>query len=147
MHHATLLDQGERMSVTDPIADMLTRIRNASMRGRSQVALPASKLKLAVAQVMKDEGFVEDVELSDDRPQPFIRIALKYMGGRQERRPLIAGLQRVSKPGRRVYVGREEIPWVLNGMGMAVLSTSKGVMSDRQARRMRVGGEVLCYVW
>jgi len=135
------------MSVTDPIADMLTRIRNASLRGHGQVAVPASRLKLAVAQVMKNEGFVEDVELSDDRPQPFIRIALKYMGGRQERKPLIAGLKRVSKPGRRVYVGREEIPWVLGGMGMAVLSTSRGVVSDRQARRIGVGGEVLCYVW
>ena len=135
------------MSVTDPIADMLTRIRNASMRGHSQVAMPASKLKLAILQVMRDEGFVEDVELSDDRPQPFVRVSLKYMGGRQERTPLIAGLKRVSKPGRRVYVGREDIPWVLNGMGVAVLSTSKGVLSDRQARRMRVGGEVLCYVW
>ena len=138
----------EKMSgVTDPIADMLTRIRNASMREHSQVAVPASKLKLAIAQVMKDEGFVEDVELTDARPQPFIRIALKYMGGRKERKPLIAGLERVSKPGRRVYVSREEIPWVLSGMGIAVLSTSKGVMSDRQARRMRVGGEVLCYIW
>jgi small subunit ribosomal protein S8 len=135
------------MSVTDPVADMLTRIRNASMRGHSQVAIPASKLKLAIARVMKDEGFIEDVELSDDRPQPFIRIALRYMGGRHERRPLIAGLKRVSKPGNRVYVGRREIPRVLNGMGVAVLSTSKGVMSDRQARRMQVGGEVLCHVW
>lgn len=135
------------MSVTDPIADMLTRIRNALMRGHSQVAVPASKLKLAIAQVMKDEGFVEDVELSDDHPQPFIRIALKYTRGRRERRPLIAGIKRVSKPGRRVYVGREEIPWVLGGMGIAVLSTSRGVMSDRQARRMGVGGEVLCHIW
>jgi len=135
------------MSVTDPVADMLTRIRNASIRGHSQVAVPASKLKLAVAHVMKDEGFVEDVELSDDRPQPLIRIALRYMGGRHDRRPLITGLKRVSKPGRRVYVGRREIPWVLGGMGIAVLSTSKGVMSDRQARRTRVGGEVLCHVW
>ncbi len=135
------------MSTTDPVADMLTRIRNASMRGHSQVAVPASKLKLAIARVMKEEGFVEDVEISDDRPQPFLRIALRYMGGRHDRKPLIAGLKRVSKPGNRVYVGRSEIPWVLNGMGMAVLSTSKGVMSDRQARRMRVGGEVLCHVW
>jgi len=135
------------MSVTDPIADLLTRIRNASMRGHSQVAVPASKLKLAIAQVMEDEGFVEHVELSDDRPQPFIRIALKYRGGRKERKPLIAGLKRVSKPGRRVYVGREDIPWVSGGMGIAVLSTPKGVMSDRQARRMGVGGEVLCHIW
>lgn len=145
------------MSVTDPIADMLTRVRNASMRGQSQVAMPASKLKLAVARVLKDEGFIEDVELTDDRPQPFLRLTLKYMGGRRDsglpvamgsrRRPLIAGLQRVSKPGRRVYVGRQDIPWVRSGMGIAVLSTSKGVMSDRQARRMGVGGEVLCYVW
>jgi small subunit ribosomal protein S8 len=135
------------MSTTDPVADMLTRIRNASMRGHSQVAIPASKLKLAIARVMKEEGFVEEVELSDDRPQPFIRIALKYMGSRQNRTSLIAGLTRVSKPGRRVYVGRKEVPWVLNGMGIAVLSTSRGVVSDRQARRMRVGGEVLCNVW
>lgn len=135
------------MSVTDPIADMLTRIRNASMRGHSQVAVPASKLKLAVAQVVKDQGFIEDVELTDDRPQPFLRIVLKYVGGRRERKSLITGLQRVSKPGRRVYVGRGEIPRVLGGMGIAVLSTSKGVMSDRDARRMSVGGEVLCYIW
>jgi len=133
--------------VTDPIADMLTRIRNASMRGHSQVAVPASKLKLAVAQVIKDEGFIEDVELSDDRPQPFLRIVLKYIGRRRKRKSLIAGLQRVSKPGRRVYVGRREIPRVLGGMGIAVLSTPKGVMSDRSARRMGVGGEVVCYIW
>lgn len=133
--------------VTDPIADMLTRIRNASMRGHSQVAVPASKIKLAIAKIMKEEGFVEDVELTDDRPQPFIRISLKYVGSRKDRRPLISGLKRVSKPGRRVYVGRREIPWVLGGMGIAILSTSKGVMSDRQARRAGVGGEVLCYVW
>lgn len=145
------------MSVTDPIADMLTRIRNAMARGHSQVAVPASKLKVAVARVLQDEGFVEDVEVSEDRPQPYIRITLKYMGGRRERglpavmgsrrRPLIAGLRRVSKPGRRVYVGHREVPWVRSGMGIAVLSTSKGVVSDRQARRMGVGGEVLCYVW
>lgn len=145
------------MSVTDPVADMLTRIRNALARGHSQVSVPASKLKLAIARVMKDEGFVEDYLLSDDRPQPFIRIALKYRGGRtgrglatssgRRREPLIAGLKRVSKPGCRVYVGRREIPWVQSGMGMAVLSTSKGVMSDRQARQMRVGGEVLCHIW
>lgn len=133
--------------MTDPIADMLTRIRNASMRGHSQVAVPASKLKLAVAQVIKDEGFIEDVELSDDRPQPFLRIVLKYIGRRRKRKSLIAGLQRVSKPGRRVYVGRREIPRVLGGMGIAVLSTPKGVMSDRSARRMGVGGEVVCYIW
>jgi small subunit ribosomal protein S8 len=141
------LDERERMSTTDPVADMLTRIRNALMRGHGQVAVPASKLKLAIAQVMKEEGFIEDVELTDDRPQPFIRIALKYMGGRKERQPLIAGLKRVSKPGRRVYVGREDVPRVLSGMGIAVLSTSKGVVSDRQARRMGVGGEVLCHIW
>jgi len=133
--------------VTDPIADMLTRIRNASMRGHSQVAVPASKLKLAIAQVMKDEGFIEDVELTDDRPQPFLRIVLKYIGGKRERKPLIAGLQRVSKPGCRVYVGRREIPRVLGGMGISVLSTSKGVVSDRHARRMGLGGEVVCYIW
>ena len=133
--------------MTDPIADKLTRIRNASMRGHSQVAVPASKLKLAVAQVIKDEGFIEDVELSDDRPQPFLRIVLKYIGRRRKRKSLIAGLQRVSKPGRRVYVGRREIPRVLGGMGIAVLSTPKGVMSDRSARRMGVGGEVVCYIW
>ncbi|MEA3344770.1 MAG: 30S ribosomal protein S8 [Chloroflexota bacterium] len=133
--------------ITDPVADMLIRIRNASMRGHSQVTVPASKLKRGIAEVMKEEGFVEEVELSDDRPQPLIRIALKYTGDRKEREPLIAGLKRVSKPGQRIYVGREEIPWVMSGMGIAVLSTSKGVVSDRQARRMRIGGEVLCYIW
>jgi len=145
------------MSVTDPIADMLTRIRNALMRGHSQVAVPASKLKFAIARVMKEEGFIEDAELTDDRPQPFLLITLKYMGGRtahgrrvpsmRYRRPLIAGLKRVSKPGRRVYVSHKDIPWVRSGMGIAILSTPKGVVSDRQARRMGVGGEVLCYVW
>ena len=135
------------MGVTDPVADMLTRIRNASMRGHAQVAVPASKLKLAVAQVLKNEGFVEDVELTDDRPQPVILIALKYHREGRERRALIAGLERVSKPGRRVYVGRGQIPWVRSGMVIAILSTSSGVLSDRQARRKGIGGEVLCHIW
>ncbi len=135
------------MTVTDPIADMLTRIRNALMAGHTSVAMPSSKMKVAIARILKDEGFIEDFVVGDERPQPVLVIRLKYVGRRRHRRPVITGLKRVSKPGRRIYVGKREIPWVLSGMGIAILSTPKGVLTDQQARRLGVGGEVLCYVW
>jgi small subunit ribosomal protein S8 len=132
------------MTMTDPIADMLTRIRNAIAVGHDHVLVPSSKIKLAITRILKEEGFIRDYEVTKDRPQPVIRIWLKYS---KEREPVLGGLKRVSKPGRRVYTGRQEIPWVQSGMGIAILSTSKGVMTGRQARRLGVGGEVLCYVW
>ena len=132
---------------SDPIADLLTRIRNALMAGHASVAVPHSKLKWAIAQILKDEGYVEDVTLTDDKPVAMIVIQLKYWGQRRERRPVITNLKRVSKPGRRVYVGKNDIPWVLSGMGISILTTPKGVMTGQQARREGVGGEVLCYVW
>lgn len=135
------------MIMTDPIADMLTRIRNAIMAGHSYVVVPGSKIKLAIVKILKEEGFIENYDLTRDRPQPMIRIWLKYTGGRKDRRCAIAGLKRVSKPGRRVYTGKKDIPWVLSGMGIAILSTSKGIMTGKQARRLGVGGEVLCYIW
>jgi small subunit ribosomal protein S8 len=135
------------MTMTDPIADMLTRVRNAIMVGHSYVVVPGSKMKLAIARIMKDEGFIENYELTRDRPQPMIRIWLKYAGDRKNRRSAITGLKRISKPGRRVYKGKQEIPWVLSGMGIAVLSTSRGVMTGKKARRLGIGGEVLCHIW
>ncbi len=135
------------MSVTDPIADMLTRIRNAIMAEHTEVLIPASKIKVNIARILKEEGFIKDYEVTDDRPQPMIRIMLKYVGDGKNREPVLRGLKRVSKPGRRIYVKKEDIPWVLSGMGIAILSTSKGVMTGQKARRLGVGGEVLCYVW
>jgi len=128
----------------DPIADMLTRIRNAIMMKHQYVLVPSSKIKQAIAQILVDEGFVERVEEIEDGSHRQLRIWLKYD---QNRKPVITNLRRVSKPGRRIYRGKDEIPWVLSGVGVAILSTSRGVMSDRQARRRGVGGEVLCYVW
>ncbi len=133
--------------LSDPIADMLTRIRNAVMAGHATVAIPHSKMKMAIAQILKDEGFIEDVTLEEGKPAPVMVIKLKYWGQRRERRPVITNLKRVSKPGRRVYVGKDEIPWVLSGMGIAILTTPKGIMTGQQAHRLGVGGEVLCYVW
>lgn len=135
------------MSTTDPIADMLTRIRNAIMAGHSYVVVPGSKIKVAIAGILKDEGFIENCDVTKDRPQPTIRIWLKYAGDRKDRRSVITGLRRISKPGRRVYTGKEDIPWVLSGMGTAVLSTSKGIMTGKKARRLGIGGEVLCHIW
>lgn len=134
---------------SDPIADMLTRIRNGLKAGQASVALPASKLKLAIAQILKDEGYIEDfgVLAAEGDPQPTLRVTLKYVGERREKRPVITGLQRISTPGRRVYTRRHEIPWVLSGMGVAILSTPKGVMTGAKARKLGVGGEVLCKVW
>lgn len=134
---------------TDPIADMLTRIRNALMAGHSTVSLPHSKLKTAIAQILKDEGFIEDyaVAATDGSPQPTLRLTLRYVGVRREKRPVINGLQRVSTPGRRVYARKRDIPWVRSGMGVAILSTPQGVMTGSRARQLGLGGEVLCTVW
>ena len=131
-------------TVTDPIADMLTRIRNGSMAEHEKIDMPASKLKVRIAELLKEEGFIKNFRLIEDRKQGILRIYLKYGPG-QER--VITGLRRVSKPGRRLYVGADKIPSVLGGMGVAILSTPRGVMPDREARRQRVGGEVLCFVW
>lgn len=137
------------MSVSDPIADMLTRIRNAIMTGHTNVAMPSSNLKVAIAKILKEEGFISSFETAEgERPgQKVLRIRLKYVGERRERKSVITGLERVSRPGRRVYTGKTEIPWVLSGMGVAILSTPKGVMTGQRARQLGVGGEVLCKVW
>ena len=137
------------MSVTDPIADMLTRIRNAVLVGHPMVALPSSKLKVSIAKIMKEEGFIGAFEVVDGKVsgQKILRIRLKYVGERRSRKPVITGLERVSRPGRRVYTGKHEIPWVLSGMGVAILSTPKGVMTGQRARQLGVGGEVICKVW
>jgi small subunit ribosomal protein S8 len=132
------------MSVTDPIADMLTRIRNAMAVRKRYVIIPSSKLKLELARVLKAEGFIEYYDVTKDRPQRMLRVQLKYT---EDKAPVISGLQRVSRPGRRVYAKRQDIPLVLSGMGIAVLSTSRGVMTGRKAQRLGLGGEVLCYVW
>jgi small subunit ribosomal protein S8 len=130
------------MSMSDPIADMLIRIRNAQLVGHTEVAMPASKLKASIAQVLKDEGYIEDFALRENGPKKELRIGLKYYAGR----PVIERLERVSKPGLRVYRGRNDIPRIMNGLGVAILSTSRGVMTDRKARADGVGGEVLCIV-
>ncbi len=137
------------MNITDPIADMLTRIRNAMMAGHTTVAMPSSKLKVSIAKILKDEGFISSYEVVDGTAagQKVLRVRLKYIGERRERKPVINGLQRVSRPGRRVYTGKREIPWVLSGMGIAIISTPKGVMTGQRARQLGVGGEVLCKVW
>jgi small subunit ribosomal protein S8 len=135
------------MSVNDPIADMLTRMRNALMAGHQVVSVPTSTIKLAIARIMVEEGFIENFEEATDNGHKTLRMKLKYVGVRRERRPVITGLKRVSSPGRRVYVNKGDIPWVRSGMGVAILSTPKGVMSGTRARQMGVGGEVLCQVW
>lgn len=133
--------------ISDPIGDMLTRIRNALMIGRANVEIPHSKLKVEIARILKDEGYIEDYSVGDEKPGPMIHITLKYYGSRRDRKPVITHLERVSKPGRRVYSERKELPRVLSGMGIAIVTTPKGVMTAQQARRAGVGGEVLCYVW
>ncbi|TVR21149.1 MAG: 30S ribosomal protein S8 [Anaerolineaceae bacterium] len=132
---------------SDPIADMLTRVRNALMARHLTVDVPYSKMKAEIARILKEEGYIEDYTVGDQSPFALINITLKYYGERRVRRPVITNLQRVSKPGRRVYRGRTELPRVLSGAGIAILTTPKGVMTAQQARRERVGGEVLCYVW
>ena len=137
------------MTIIDPIADMLTRIRNGVMAGHSLVAMPSSKLKVEIAKIMKDEGYLEGFEVVDSEqlPQKVLRLKIKYVGERRERRPVISGIERVSKPGRRVYTKKQEIPWVLSGIGVAIISTPKGVMTGSRARQLGVGGEILCKVW
>lgn len=135
------------MYVNDPIADMLTRIRNGLIAGHTSVAIPYSKMKEELARVLQEEGYIESYEVREDSPFNWIDVGLKYVGSRRQRRPVITGLKRVSKPGRRIYTGYQDIPWVLSGMGIAVLTTPNGIMTGQHARRERVGGEVLCYVW
>ncbi len=131
------------MSVTDPIADMLTRIRNAVMVRHDSVLVPSSKIKMAIARILKEEGFINEFDIIKSEPQQTIRIHLKYD---DDKEPFLSGLERVSKPGLRVYVGKNEIPRVAGGMGVAIVSTSRGVMTGQQAWRQGIGGELLCYV-
>ena len=137
------------MSVNDPIADMLTRVRNSLMIGQALVAMPHSKIKAEIARIFKEEGFIESYEVVDgEQPsKQTLRMKLKYVGERRQRRSVINGLERISRPGRRVYTHQRDIPWVLSGMGVAILSTPKGVMTGQRARQLGVGGEVLCKVW
>jgi small subunit ribosomal protein S8 len=132
------------MTMTDPIADMLARIRNASSAMHDDVLIPASKIKQSIAKILLQEGFVDGFEVVEDEAHPMIRIALRYS---DERERAISGIRRISKPGRRVYRGAGDLPRVLGGLGVAIISTSQGVMTDKQARRTRVGGEILAYVW
>lgn len=132
------------MTMTDPIADMLTRIRNANIVYHDSVEIPGSKMKLAVAKILKEEGYVRDYTYFDDGKQGILRVYLKY-GANKEK--VITGIKRISKPGLRVYANKDEVPRVLSGLGIAILSTSKGIMTDRQAREEGIGGEVICYVW
>ena len=131
---------------SDPIADMLTRIRNALMVGHPNVTIPNSKVKVEIARILKDEGFIENYSVTEG-PKANIVIDLKYFGKRRVRKPVISGIKRVSTPGRRVYAGKGDIPWVLSGMGVAIMSTPKGLMTGAQARREGVGGEVMAFVW
>ena len=130
------------MSMTDPIADFLTRIRNGQLSGKAEVAAPASRIKLALAKVLKDEGYIEDFAVDGDSKKPTVKVRLKYYQGR----PVIDRLERVSRPGLRIYKAKDELPKILGGMGVAIISTSKGVMTDREARASGHGGEVLCIV-
>lgn len=129
---------------TDPIADLLTRVRNALGVKHAQVIAPSSKMKVSIAKVLREEGFIQGYDVTKDRPQPMLRIWLKYA---EDGEPAITALKRVSKPGCRVYAGKHEVPRVRSGMGVAILSTSKGVMTGKKARRLGIGGEVLCHVW
>ena len=132
------------MSISDPISDMLTRIRNAIMAKYNRVDIPASRLKISIAKVLKAEGYIRNYKVIKDDRQGLLRVYLRYD---EQARPIIRGLERVSTPGRRVYAGSDELPKVLNGLGINIVSTSRGLMTDRQARRENVGGEILCSVW
>ena len=132
------------MPVTDPIADMLTRIRNAHSMRHDTLGMPMSKIKVSIARILKEEGFIRDFDVQKAQPQPTLRVQLAY---HEDKEPAITGLKRVSKPGLRVYVGRGEIPRVYGGLGIAILSTSKGLITGRSAWRQNLGGELLCYVW
>ena len=133
------------MQITDPIADMLTRIRNANTAKHDTVDVPSSKMKLAIAKILLDEGYIKSYELVENGKFNDIRITLKYGASKNEK--IISGLQRISKPGLRVYANKEELPKVLGGLGVAIISTNKGVITDKEARKLGVGGEVLCFVW
>ena len=137
------------MSVNDPIADLLTRMRNAMLAGHQMVALPSSKLKVAISKILKEEGYISSFEVVDGTTegQKILRVRLKYVGERRERKSVITGLERISRPGRRVYTNKRDIPWVLSGMGIAIVSTPKGVMTGQRARQLGVGGEILCKIW
>lgn len=137
------------MAINDPIADMLTRIRNAVMSGQTLVAMPSSKIKIEIAKIMKDEGYLEGFEMAEgeSQPQKVLRLKIKYVGERRTRRPVISGIERVSTPGRRIYTKKQNIPWVLSGIGVAIISTPKGVMTGARARQLGVGGEIICKVW
>ncbi len=128
----------------DPIADMLARLTNAAAVHHPQVLMPASKLRVAIARILKDEGYIEKLEITKERPQPMLRLWLKYDG---TRKPVLTGVRRISKPGRRVYANKAEVPWVQHGLGVAIVSTTRGVMTGARAKRMGLGGEILCYVW
>jgi small subunit ribosomal protein S8 len=132
------------MTMTDPIADMLTRIRNANMVGHTTVDVPASKIKKSIAGILTDEGYIRGYDVIEDSKQGTIRIQMKYGVGKEK---VISGIKKISKPGRKVYAKAEDVPRVLGGLGIAIISTSKGVISDKEARRLGVGGEVICYVW
>ena len=136
--------EDNNMQITDPVADMLTRIRNANSAKHETVDVPASNLKKAIAQILLDEGYIKSFQIVEDGTQGVIRITLKYLAGKEK---VISGLRRVSKPGLRVYAGADELPRVLKGLGIAIISTSKGVMTDKAARANHVGGEVLAFVW
>jgi small subunit ribosomal protein S8 len=133
--------------ISDPVGDMLTRIRNALMAGKAVVEVPNSKLKVEIARILKDEGFIEDYAVGEEKPASTIQITLKYYGSRRERKPVITHIERISKPGRRIYRQKRDLPRVMSGIGIAIVTTPKGVMTAQQARRQGVGGEVLCYVW
>ena len=135
------------MSMSDPVADMLTRVRNGLHRQHPSVSMPHSRVKVAIAEVLKEEGYIEDFTVLSQQPRDVLQIDLKYHGGRRDRRSVITGIERVSKPGRRIYVGKNNIPWVLSGMGITILTTSRGMMTGQQARRLGEGGEVICKVW
>jgi len=137
------------MNVTDPIADMLTRIRNVAISNGALVSMPSSKVKAEIARILMEEGYVESFDVVEGlKPhQEVLRIRLKYIGERRDRRPLLTGLERVSRPGCRVYTKKTDIPWVLSGIGVAIMSTPKGIMTGQRARKMGVGGEILCKVW
>ncbi|MCD6254493.1 MAG: 30S ribosomal protein S8 [Thermotogae bacterium] len=133
--------------LSDPVADMLTRIRNANMVFKKTVEVPASNLKKEICEILKREGFISDYKFIEDGKQGILKIFLKYKGDRRNQIRVINGIVRVSKPGRRIYVGKDKIPRVKGGLGIAVLSTSRGVLTDKEARQLGVGGEVICYIW
>ncbi|MCR4712621.1 MAG: 30S ribosomal protein S8 [Clostridia bacterium] len=132
------------MTMTDPIADMLTRIRNANSVGHESVEIPASKMKKSIAEILLNEGFIASYDVEDDNKQGMIKIQMKYGPGKEK---VISGIKKISKPGLKVYAKADEVPRVLGGLGIAIISTSKGVVSDKEARKLGVGGEVICYVW